>query len=137
MTKTKLLGSLLALSASCAFAQQMDPGEWEFTNTVTSPALPQPQTMTMKRCITGEDVKDPSRLQGKPESDCKVTPKTKTGENYSWDMACPKSGMKGSGVVRYGKGTLESETKVVMKQDGKTIEMLTKMKGRRIGACKS
>ena len=137
MMKTKLLGLLLALSATCAFAQQMDPGEWEFTSTVTSAALPQPQTMTMKRCISSEDVKDPARWQGKPETDCKMTPKTKTGDRYSWEMSCPKSGMKGSGTVRYGKGTLESDTKVVMKQDGKTLEMLTKMKGRRLGACKS
>ena len=137
MLKTTLFGAMLALTAGGALAQEMQAGEWEFTNTVTSAALPQPQTMTMKRCITSEDVKDPARWQGKPETDCKMTPKTKGGDLYSWEMSCAKSGMTGSGTVRYGKGTVESETRVVMKQEGKTIEMLTKMKGRRLGACKS
>ena len=136
MLKT-LLGSILALAAGCALAQQMEPGEWEFTNTMTSPMLPQPQTMTMKRCITAGDVKDPTRWQGKPESDCTMTPKGKSGDSFSWEMSCPKSGMRGSGTVRYGQGTVESETKVVSSAKGQAFEMLTKMKGRRLGACKS
>ncbi len=136
MLKT-LIGSMLALSATCTLAQQMEAGEWEFTNTMTSPMLPQPQTMTMKRCITGDDVKDPTRWQGKPENDCKTTPRGKSGDTFSWEMSCPQSGMKGTGTVRYGKGTVESETRVVTSAQGKSFEMLTKMKGRRVGACKS
>jgi hypothetical protein len=134
-----LIGSMLALAASGAVAQQMEPGEWEFTNTVTSAMLPQPQpqTMTMRRCITRDDVSDPARWQGKPESDCKMTPKGKSGDRHAWEMTCPKSGMRGSGTVRYGKGTVVSETKVVSSAQGQPFEMLTKMKGRRVGPCKS
>jgi hypothetical protein len=132
-----LIGSMLALAAGGAVAQQMEPGEWEFTSTVTSASLPQPQTMTMKRCVTKDDVSDPARWQGKPENDCRMTPKGRSGELHSWEMACPKSGMRGSGTVRYGKGTVESETRVVSSAQGKSFEMLTKMKGRRVGPCKS
>jgi len=132
-----LIGSMLALSATCALAQQMEPGEWEFTNTMNSPSLPQPQTMTMKKCIAKGDASDPSRWQGKPEPDCKMTPKGKSGESYSWEMSCPKSGMRGTGTVRYGKGTVESETKLNSSAQGKSFEMLTRMKGRRLGPCKS
>jgi hypothetical protein len=132
-----LIGSMLALAAGCALAQQMEPGEWEFTSTMTSPMLPQPQTMTMKKCITAQDVKDPTRWQGKPEGDCRMTPKGRSGANYQWEMSCPKSGMRGSGTVRYGKGSVTSETKVISTHEGKSFEMFTKMKGRRIGACKS
>jgi hypothetical protein len=133
----RLIGSMLALSAAGALAQQMEPGEWEFTSTMSSAMLPKPQSMTMKRCITGEDVKDPARWQGKPETDCKMTPKGKSGDSYSWEMSCPKSGMRGNGTVRYGKGTVESETRMVSSQQGKSFEMLTRMKGRRVGPCKS
>jgi hypothetical protein len=132
-----LIGSMLALSATCALAQQMEPGEWEFTNTMNSPMLPQPQSMTMKKCITKDDVSDPARWQGKPETDCKMTPKGKSGDSFSWEMSCPKSGMRGTGMVRYGKGTVEGETKMSSSAQGQSFEMMTKMKGRRLGPCKS
>ena len=131
-----LMGSCIALACMAAHAQQMEPGEWEFTNTMSSPKLPKPQTMTMKRCITNDDVNDPARLQGKPEADCKVTPKGKTGAGFSWVMICPSSGMQGSGTTRYGKSTVEGETRIVSSAKGQPFEMTTKMKGRRLGPCK-
>ena len=131
-----LIGSAFALAALGAQAQRMEPGEWEFTNTMSSPKLPKPQTMTIKRCITKEDVTDPARWQGKPESDCKVTPTGKTGESYSWEMSCPKSGMRGAGTTRYGKGTVEGETQMSSSSKGQPFEMATKMNGRRLGPCK-
>ena len=84
-----LVGAWIALTCVAAHAQKMEPGQWEFTNTMISDKLPKPQTMTMKRCITKEDVKDPVRMQGKPEADCKITPKGKSGDSYSWEMSCP------------------------------------------------
>ena len=131
-----LIGSAIGLAAMAAHAQTMEPGEWEFTNTMSSPKLPKPQTMTMTRCITKDDVKDPARWQGKPESDCKVTPKGKSGDGFAWEMSCPKSGMQGSGTTRYGKGSVEGETKIVSSAKGQPFEMTTKMKGRRLGPCK-
>ena len=126
----------IALAPCAAHAQKMEPGEWEFTNTMSSPKLPKPQTMTMKRCITKEDVTDPAHFQGKPEADCKVTPKGKKGDSYAWEMSCPKSGMKGAGTTRYGKGTVEGETKITASSKGQPFDMTTKMKGRRLGPCK-
>ena len=126
----------IALASQAAHAQKMEPGEWEFTNTMSSPRLPKPQTMTMKRCITKEDVTDPAHFQGKPEADCKVTPKGKKGDAYAWEMSCPKSGMKGTGTTRYGKNTVEGETKITASSEGKPFDMTTKMKGRRLGPCK-
>jgi hypothetical protein len=79
-------------------------------------------------------------LAGKPEPDCKITPKGKSGDSYSWEMSCPKSGMRGSGTTRYGKGTIEGETKISSpgkgKGKGEPFEMTTKIKGRRLGPCK-
>ena len=132
-----VVGSVIAFVCAAAYAQKMEPGQWEFRSTTSSPKLPKPHTMTTKRCITKEDVTDPAHFQGKPEADCKVTPKGKTGESYAWEMSCPKSGMKGSGTIRYGKNTVEGETKVSgTGKDGKPFDTTTKMKGRRVGACK-
>ena len=131
-----LIGSLIVLACAAAHAQKMEPGQWEFTNTVVSPKAPKPQTVTTKRCITKKDVTDPAHFQGKLQADCKVTPKGKTGDDYAWEMSCPKSGMKGSGTTRYGKDTVEGETKVSGSSKGQPFEVTTKMKGRRVGPCK-
>ena len=131
-----LVGSLIAFACAGAHAQKMEPGQWEFTSTTSSPKTPKPHTMTIKQCITKADVTDPAHFQGKLEPDCKVTPKGKTGDSYAWEMSCAKSGMKGSGTTRYGKGTVEGETKITGSSKGQPFEMTTKMKGRRVGACK-
>ena len=128
--------SMLALAALAAHAQEMQPGEWEFTNTMSSPALPQPQTMTMKRCVTSKEAGDPAGWQPRPESDCKVTPKGRSGDTVSWDISCPKSGMNGSGTAKLGKGTVESETKMTMSGQGQNFQMTTKTRGRLLGPCK-
>ena len=132
-----LIASTLALAALSAHAQpRMQPGQWEFTNTMTTPKAAKPQTAAIRQCITEKDVKNPALMQAKPGKDCKVTPKGKSGDVYSWEMECPKSGMKGSGTVRYGKGTLEGETKMTASSKGQPVEITTKMKGRRVGPCK-
>jgi len=130
------IGSMVALAAFAAQAQQMEAGEWEFTNTMSSPMLPQPQTMTMKRCLTSNEVADPPGWQPRPESDCKVTPKGKSGDSVSWDISCPKAGMNGAGTARLSGATIEGETKMMMSGQGQNVEMTTKTKGRRVGPCK-
>jgi uncharacterized protein DUF3617 len=130
------IGSMVALAAFAAQAQQMEAGEWEFTNTMSSPMLPQPQTMTMKRCLTSKEVSDPAGWQPRPESDCKVTPKGKSGDSVSWDISCPKAGMNGSGTARLSGASVESETKMTMSGQGQSVQMTTKTKGRRVGPCK-
>ena len=131
-----LMGSLIAVACTVAHAQRMEPGEWEFNNTMTSPKLPKPQTMTMTHCLTKEDVSDPTHFQGKPDADCKVTQKGKKGERYAWEISCPKSGTKGTGTTRYSKNTIDGEAKITTSSKGQPIEMATKMKGRRLGPCK-
>jgi glutamyl-tRNA synthetase len=78
----------------------------------------------------------PGGMAASAESDCKVTPKGRSGESVSWDIACPKSGMNGSGTARLGQGTIESETKMTMSGQGQNFEMTTKTKGRLLGPCK-
>ena len=130
-----LTASTLAFAALAAHAQ-MQPGEWEFTNTMSSAALPQPQTMTMKKCITSQQAGDPAGWQPRPESDCKVTPKGKSGDSVAWDISCPKAGMNGTGTARLAGATIEGETKMTMSGQGQNVQMTTRTKGRRVGPCK-
>jgi hypothetical protein len=127
----------LMMIAMCtpALGQEMEPGEWQFTTTMTSPGMPKPHVMTNSRCVKDTD---PSRLAGKVESksDCKISPSKKSGGNYSWEMTCPKSGMQGSGTARVTRDTLESEMRMTGEQGGQKIEMITKSSGKRLGPCK-
>lgn len=128
------------LASFPAAAQQMQPGEWQFTSTVTSPAFPGPQTATFTNCVKKEDASDPSRWMGKQDykSDCKVTPGKKTADSYSWQISCPSSRTQGSGTVRFSGGTsMESDMRMASEQRGRKLEMRTRMTGRRVGPCKS
>lgn len=134
-----LLAAILAASATAGLGQQqMEPGEWEFTNTMTSPMMPGPQTMTMKKCVTKEEAGNPMNWSGRQDRDCKITPKGTSGDTHTWDMSCPSSGMRGTGKTRVGRGTIESEMKMSgSSTKGDKFEMATRMSGRRLGPCKS
>lgn len=124
--------------AGAAEAQEMEPGEWQFNSTVTSPMFPGPQTTTITRCVRKEDTADPSRWMGnQPDQECKTTLGARSGESQSFEFACPKSGMKGKGTVRYGRGAIETDMQVAGNVQGQAFEMRTKMTGKRLGACKS
>ncbi len=80
----KLSFVLLALCSQAAFAQTMTPGEWEFTITATSPALPAPQVTTQTQCITKDEAADPTRFTGTGAAEgCKVTPGARSADAYS------------------------------------------------------
>jgi len=128
------------LASFPAAAQQMQPGEWQFNTTTTSPALPGPQSATFTNCVKKEDASDPSRWMGKQDykSDCKVTPGKKTADSYSWQISCPNSKTQGSGTVRFTGGTrMESDMLMTGEQRGRSFEMRTRMSGKRLGPCKS
>lgn len=138
MMKALLFAAALGACAP-AIAQGLEPGEWEFSSTMTSAMLPKPQSMTFRNCIKKEDADNPERWMGQKqrETDCKFTPLKKSGDGYSWEMTCPKSNMKGSGTVRIGRGTMQSEMRMSGDAKGEKFEMLTKMSGKRLGACKA
>lgn len=135
--KAALLALALAVPAA-GFAQGLEPGEWEFSSTMTSAMLPKPQAMTFRHCIRKEDAGNPERWMGQKqrETDCKFTPLKKSGDGYSWTMDCPKSKMKGSGTVKIGQGTMQSEMRMSGDAGGKPFDMHTKMSGKRLGACR-
>lgn len=132
----KLACLLLIGMCTPALGQEMEPGEWEFTSTMTSAMMPKPHVMTHKRCVAKED-SDPSRWADKQQgkTDCKVTGSKKSGGTQSWEMSCPKSGMRGSGTARFTRSTVESELRITSEGGGKQFEMVTKTTGKRLGAC--
>lgn len=135
--KKLLTFAILSAAAVSAQAQQLEPGEWEFTTTVTSPAFPKPQQHTLKQCVKKEEAGDPSKwASGGQKSDCKVTPGATSGGSTSWEMSCPSSGMKGKGTVKISGSNMESTLQMSGDMKGQKFEMQSTTTGRRLGACK-
>src|SRR5258706_12741927 len=133
--RTSLLIPLTFIALPAA-AQTMEPGQWEITSTMTSPALPKPQVVTRTECISKEDAEDPTRFSGREQTEgCKVTPVARSAEIYSWTVSCPQQGMNGSGKVLFGRGTIEGELRMTLEMQGQKSDMLSRTAGRRVGSC--
>jgi len=132
-----LLTILLAAASLPVAARAMEPGERQYASTMTSPILPRPQA-TVTQCASKEDAADPTRFTAhSPAADCQVTPGSRTSENYSWTVSCPKQGMRGEGKARFGCGTIESDMQTTMDMQGQKMDMLNRTSGRRLGPCKT
>jgi hypothetical protein len=134
----------MLVSVLCAstplFAQSLEPGEWEFNAVTSSPLFPGGQSMLFRRCVKKEDADNPERWMARQNQtgECKLTPGERTPSSMKWEMTCPKTNMRGSGVAWItGPGTVESELQMTSEFQGHRIQMNTRTSGRRLGPCKT
>lgn len=140
MTTKSVLFAVLAAASLPAMAQGMQPGQWQFTTTMTSPAMPQPQVGSVSRCVSKADADDPaSYLGGDNAAGCVITRGASTPGSYSWTIACEKQGVTGAGKATFDLTKIESEIRmtVTMKEGGQKIEMTNRTQGRYLGPCKA
>lgn len=59
------------------------------------------------------------------------------GDTVTWSMACDNDGgkMTGKGTITYRGGTFDGTMTMEMVQDGETMEILTRLNGKKIGPC--
>lgn len=135
----KVAFALLLAAAMPALAQRLEPGEWAFTNTTSSKALKAPKTTTSRRCIRNEDAASPQRWMGqRPDLDCQMSGIKRGGDSVSWDIACTKTGWRGTGTASVGKGTMQAQTRIgnMHTTEKSKIEISTKVNARRLGPCR-
>jgi hypothetical protein len=128
------------LAAAPVCAQSLEPGEWEFNAVTSSPLFPKGQTMVFKRCVTAQDAANPERWMARQneKGDCKLTPGEKTPKSMRWQMVCPRTNMRGTGIARItGPGVVESELQMTGEIQGQRFSTNTRTIGRRVGPCKS
>jgi hypothetical protein len=138
MPKRWLLALLLAVCGS-AFAQSLEPGEWEFNATTSSPLFPGAQSTVFRHCVRKEDADNPERWMARQSQtgECKLTPGQRTPTFMKWEMSCPKTNMRGSGVAWItDPGTVQSEIQMTSEFQGHRIQMNTRTSGRRLGPCR-
>lgn len=138
--RTWFLFLLGVLSALPVRAQSLEPGEWEFNAVTSSPLFPGGQSMVFRRCISPEDAASPERWMAKQNEtgQCKLTPGEKTLTSMRWQMECPRTNMRGSGIAHItGPGTVQSDLAMTSEFQGHRIQMNTRTTGRRLGPCKA
>jgi hypothetical protein len=135
----KVVFALLLAAAMPALGQRLEPGDWAFTTTTTSNGLKAPLTTTTRRCIRNEDAASPQRwMAQRPDMDCQMSGITRGGDSVGWDIACRKSGWRGTGRATVGKGTLEAQTRMGNQHttEKNKIEVSSKINAKRLGPCR-
>ena len=138
-TRTVLFAALTAAGFP-AQAQTMQPGEWEFTTTMTSPVMQQPQVGSTTKCVSKTEADDPASFMGGDNSaGCALTRGASNPGSYNWTIACEKQGVSGEGKASYGPNKIESEIRmtVALKEGGQQIQMTNRTVGRLLGPCKA
>ena len=134
----KRLALIALLTAALpAAAQSMDPGLWELSSTMSSPALPKPQSATVTHCVSKEDAANPARIVSGPSTQkCTITPGARTSDSFEWAIACPEQRMTGTGKLRYSRRAMDADLQIVVEpQPGQKMAMQTKVSGRLLGPC--
>ena len=133
-----LLAALCSLASEGAMANEIDPGEWEFTSVSTSRLLPGPQQASFKRCIRPEEARNPDKWMAEPSQtgDCRVTPGKKDADTYTWTILCPRGNIRGAGSARLSRSSLEGETNMTGELQGQKFDIRTRVTGKRLGPCK-
>ena len=139
-TRCVLFAVILAAASLPAAAQTLQPGEWQFTTTMTSPMMQQPQVATVSKCISKAEADDPaSFMGGDTAAGCAITRGPSAPGSYNWTIACEKQGVNGTGKATIGPNQIESEIRmtVALQEGGQKIEMTNRTRGRYLGPCKA
>jgi hypothetical protein len=140
MTTRSVLFAVLAAASLPAAAQTMQPGQWQFTTTMTSPMMQQPQIGNVSRCVSKADADDPAGYMGGDNAaGCDITRGPRTPGSESWTITCEKQGVSGTGKATFDLTKIESEIRmtVAMKEGGQKVEMTNRTVGRYLGPCKA
>jgi hypothetical protein len=129
---------LFSAFAPAALAQSMQPGEWEFSSTLSGAMLPKPQSAKVTQCVSAEDAKDPTRFtSGEHTQGCTMTPGARTPDSYQWALDCPEQGVRGEGKLRYTPRSIEAEIRTTVTKGAEKIELLSRVSGRLLGPCRT
>jgi hypothetical protein len=140
--KTTLVVTMAVLvGVTAAIAQSpMRPGRWESTMQMQMAGSPiQMPEMKSSRCVTAEDVKDPTRSlpsgpegRGGPKSDCKAQDYKVSGNTVTWKMVCTTP----QPTTMTGEMTFTDDTyNGTMKMDSAQGPRTMKVAGKRVGEC--
>jgi hypothetical protein len=130
-----ILGGALTIGA--ARAEEMQPGLWEITTEMKMAGMAMP-AQKFTHCYTPQDLAAGKQYGMDEKSRCTIRNLKNVGGNISYEMSCEADGSKMTGSV---KGVMSAtafsfEQRMRMTPDAGMGDMLSIIKGRRIGDCK-
>lgn len=114
----------------------MVPGLWEIKSVVEMKNMPvamPPATVT--QCLTADDLVPQSNYSG--PGACEISNLKISGDTVSYDLKCSSGGSEtlAKGTITYSGATMEGT--IQMEVSGQaSMQMTTKLSGKRIGDCK-
>jgi hypothetical protein len=144
MTRLRLSLATLAACAlvtAVAVAQKpnLKPGRYDLTIKMEMQGLPQQMPpMTIQKCMTADDVKDPMELakkNQKNQNDCQMTSMKRDGNKVTWALDCKGKG-KGTGVITLGNDEYQMTSQMEMVDKGGAARKMTStVNAKRTGEC--
>lgn len=119
----------------------INPGQWEYTTTMTMSAGGQAmpgRTMKNKDCVSQEDISDPDLFGGDELKNCQVSAMEQSRSRLRYSLTCP--GPDGSPYTMSADLKLQGDSmNGTMKGDMQSpmgpMKMRMEMSGKRIGDC--
>ena len=137
-----LLAVLLA--PAVAAADNIQPGNWEFTVDVHAKGLgafqPKPGPIVNTRCISAEQAADPAKVlsDAGARGECQFSNQRDTGAEFTFDVQCTgRIPVHGSGKMRYSAQTLDGDLNLDGDAQGMQFKTQSHVSARRIGPCSS
>lgn len=136
------VGILAAAMAGVAFAADIQPGLWELVvdnGGAATPDVPS-EPITMNRCLTEEDARDPSRVLGGAANpgtaNCAYTERNFSGNTFRFRMLCTGAfGLQARGQVTYSALSMDGNIISMADIDGQAVILESKVTARRLGDC--
>jgi hypothetical protein len=137
-----LLAALFA--PALAAADNIEPGNWEFTVDVHAEGLgafqPKPGPIVNTRCISAEQAANPAKVLGDAgaRGECQFSNQRDTGSEFTFDVQCTgRIPVHGSGKMRYTAQTLDGDLDLDGDAQGMQFKTRSHVNARRLGPCTS
>lgn len=119
---------------------KLQPGLWQLTTKMTVSGMPfamPPRTLTLKKCLTRDQIQHPWREYQKRKN-CKQSGLKLTGNSASWQLACTgENAMQGEGSMRIDSPTkYHGQMTMTGRDGGQTMKTHVEFSAHRVGACK-
>ncbi len=137
--------TLTALALVCvpglaiAVQPNMEPGQWEYTTTtrISGPMDIPEQTSTHSQCVTEGELDEADAFMEDVE-ECEVERREVSADKAGFTLVCP--GQQGVEVrmtmdMRLLGDRVEGESVAKMSMSGQSMEMRSRVEGRRVGDC--
>ena len=154
MFRAKRIVHAAAVATACflstvAVAQvlSMQPGQWEIVSTTTAVDMPgappavanmmRGRAMTIKHCVTPQEVAEGPQAAMKHNKSCKVSFHTEGGGRFTSEMVCEQGG---GAVNAATSGTMTAtsfaSTSRVIMSGAQAMTITSTATGRKVGECK-